>query len=115
MSSNLSPCPACGGQLSHARQITLCGACHGSIMAASTARVSSTGEFAALSMDAANALLAETPAPPAQPSAVLSCTWCSKPRDQVKKLLQGNQVSICNECVALCTDIMSAELGDDWR
>lgn len=115
MSTNISPCPVCGGALSHARQLTLCGTCHGNIMAASTARVSSTGEFAAVSIDEATGAPAQ-PArsqAPAEPS--VACTWCGKPRDQVKKLLQGNQASICNECVALCSDIMSAELGEGWR
>jgi len=110
MSSNLSPCPLCGSELAHARQLTVCGACHGNVLAASTATVSATGEFAALSFDSAGAVLED-----AAPRPVLACTWCSKPSEQVKKLLQSNQVAICNECVALCSDIMSAELGEDWR
>jgi hypothetical protein len=116
MSDSMSPCPVCGGPLTHARQISLCGGCHGSIMAASTAKVSSTGEFAALTTDEAGNILGAPAVPAATaPRAAVACTWCSKPREQVKKLLQGNQVAICNECVALCADIMSAELGDDWR
>lgn len=115
MSSNLSPCPVCGGTLTHARQLTLCGTCHGNILATGTAKVSATGEFAALNMETAAAVL-DAPPPNLRTGApVLACTWCSKPREQVKKLLQGNQVSICNECVALCSDIMAAELGSDWR
>jgi hypothetical protein len=43
------------------------------------------------------------------------CTWCGKDGGAVRKLLGNGTVSICNECVALCADVMDAELGDGWR
>lgn len=39
----------------------------------------------------------------------LRCSFCGKSQEQVKKLIAGPNVYICNECVDLCFDI----LGDD--
>jgi ATP-dependent Clp protease ATP-binding subunit ClpX len=50
--------------------------------------------------------------PAAAPDA---CSWCGKPGTAVKKLLGNGTVAICDECVALCADVMDAELGDGWR
>lgn len=47
-------------------------------------------------------------------SAVSVCSWCGKLENQVKKLLGRNNVALCDECVALCVDILDAELGT-WR
>ncbi len=47
-------------------------------------------------------------------SAVNVCSWCGKLEHQVKKLLGRNNVALCDECVALCVDILDAELGT-WR
>jgi len=44
-----------------------------------------------------------------------SCDWCGKDGGAVKKLLGNGTVAICDECVALCADVMDAELGDGWR
>jgi ATP-dependent Clp protease ATP-binding subunit ClpX len=43
--------------------------------------------------------------------AKLKCTFCNKPQDEVKKLVIGPAANICNECIALCSDIL-AEEGD---
>jgi len=43
-----------------------------------------------------------------------SCTWCGKAQDKVRKLLTSTTAAICNECVSLCAEILTAELGDDW-
>lgn len=40
----------------------------------------------------------------------LRCSFCGKTQDQVKKLIAGNDVYICNECVDICADIMEDEL-----
>jgi ATP-dependent Clp protease ATP-binding subunit ClpX len=37
------------------------------------------------------------------------CTFCGKNQDQVKKLIAGPDVYICDECVKLCVDIMGEE------
>ena len=39
----------------------------------------------------------------------LRCSFCGKPQSQVKRLISGSGVYICNECVALCQDILAAE------
>ncbi len=39
----------------------------------------------------------------------LSCSFCAKSRDQVKKLIAGPSVYICDECVDLCNDIIAEE------
>lgn len=36
----------------------------------------------------------------------VSCSFCGKSQDQVKKIIAGPGVFICDECVELCTDIM---------
>ncbi|MBS4960171.1 MAG: ATP-dependent Clp protease ATP-binding subunit ClpX [Clostridiales bacterium] len=39
----------------------------------------------------------------------LKCSFCGKPQDQVRKLIAGPGVYICDECVALCEDIIYEE------
>ncbi len=39
----------------------------------------------------------------------LRCSFCTKSRDEVKKLIAGPEVYICDECVALCNDIITEE------
>ena len=41
---------------------------------------------------------------------LLSCSFCSKNQDEVKKLIAGPGVYICNECVDLCVDILHEEI-----
>ncbi len=40
----------------------------------------------------------------------LFCSFCGKSQGEVKKLIAGPGAYICNECVALCNDIISEEL-----
>jgi len=40
----------------------------------------------------------------------LFCSFCGKSQVEVKKLIAGPAVYICNECVALCNDIISEEV-----
>jgi ATP-dependent Clp protease ATP-binding subunit ClpX len=42
-------------------------------------------------------------------SGVLRCSFCGKTQDEVRKLIAGPTVYICNECVELCTDIIEEE------
>ena len=37
------------------------------------------------------------------------CSFCGKPQEAVKKIIAGPGVFICDECVALCTDIIDEE------
>jgi ATP-dependent Clp protease ATP-binding subunit ClpX len=39
----------------------------------------------------------------------LHCSFCGKPAPQVKQLIAGPSVFICNECVALCQSIIDEE------
>ena len=39
----------------------------------------------------------------------LHCSFCGKSQDQVKKLIAGPNVYICDECIDLCNDIMDEE------
>ena len=40
----------------------------------------------------------------------LKCSFCGKLQDQVKKLVAGPGVYICDECIALCNEIIEEEL-----
>ncbi|EUJ34424.1 ATP-dependent Clp protease ATP-binding subunit ClpX [Brochothrix thermosphacta] len=40
----------------------------------------------------------------------LKCSFCGKPQDEVKKLIAGPGVYICDECVDLCNEIIIEEL-----
>ncbi|MFN8390648.1 MAG: ATP-dependent Clp protease ATP-binding subunit ClpX [Bdellovibrionota bacterium] len=42
--------------------------------------------------------------------AALQCSFCGKTQDEVRKLVAGPSVYICDECVDLCVDILSEEL-----
>jgi hypothetical protein len=39
------------------------------------------------------------------------CSFCGKGQDQVRKLVAGPGVFICNECVELCTEVLASEEG----
>jgi len=41
------------------------------------------------------------------------CSFCGKSRNEVKKIIAGPTVFICNECVDLCNDIISEEWEED--
>ncbi len=43
----------------------------------------------------------------------LSCSFCGKGQDDVKKLIAGPSVYICNECVDLCNDIIEEEVKNE--
>ena len=40
----------------------------------------------------------------------LRCSFCNKPQDKVKKLIAGDGVYICDECVEVCAEIVEDEL-----
>jgi len=43
----------------------------------------------------------------------LFCSFCGKNQSEVKKLIAGPSVYICNECVSLCNDIIKEDLSVD--
>ena len=43
---------------------------------------------------------------------LLYCSFCGKSQHEVKKLIAGPSVFICDECISLCNDIIRDETGD---
>ena len=43
----------------------------------------------------------------------LKCSFCGKSQDQVKKLIAGPEVYICDECVELCNEILEEEFFEN--
>ena len=46
-------------------------------------------------------------------SGSLVCSFCGKSQKEVKKLIAGPTVYICDECIALCNDIIAEEFQSD--
>src|SRR5690554_4628627 len=44
---------------------------------------------------------------------LLYCSFCGKSQHEVRKLIAGPSVFICDECVDLCNDIISEEIQDN--
>ncbi len=42
----------------------------------------------------------------------LRCSFCNKTQDQVRKLIAGQNVYICDECIEVCSEIIEDELDD---
>ncbi|MTI95560.1 MAG: ATP-dependent Clp protease ATP-binding subunit ClpX [Firmicutes bacterium] len=42
----------------------------------------------------------------------LKCSFCGKPQEQVRKLVAGPGVYICDECIELCTEIIEEEFSE---
>jgi ATP-dependent Clp protease ATP-binding subunit ClpX len=45
-------------------------------------------------------------------SDLVKCSFCGKSQKQVKKLIAGPGVYICDECIDLCNDIIEEELSE---
>ncbi|MBM7643116.1 ATP-dependent Clp protease ATP-binding subunit ClpX [Streptococcus loxodontisalivarius] len=43
----------------------------------------------------------------------VNCSFCGKNQDEVKKIIAGNNVFICNECVALSQEIIREETAEE--
>ena len=43
----------------------------------------------------------------------LKCSFCGKNQDQVRRLIAGPNVYICDECVELCDEIIQEEIVDN--
>ena len=41
---------------------------------------------------------------------VLHCSFCGKSQNEVKKLIAGRGVYICDECIDVCINIVSQEV-----
>lgn len=44
---------------------------------------------------------------------ILRCSFCGKSQDEVKKLIAGPTIYICDECVDLCNEIIAEEYEDE--
>jgi hypothetical protein len=106
-------CPICAQALENGELVMVCASCHDSLAGqGSGLTLGATGEFRALTPEAAEATLSASGEGPA---VMAVCAWCSKREHEVKKLLGRNGAALCDECVALASDIMDAELGETWR
>jgi ATP-dependent Clp protease ATP-binding subunit ClpX len=47
--------------------------------------------------------------------AKMKCTFCNKGQDEVKKLVIGPAANICNECISLCSDMLTEEAAGEKR
>ncbi|MBF0818079.1 ATP-dependent Clp protease ATP-binding subunit ClpX [Streptococcus acidominimus] len=47
------------------------------------------------------------------PSELIYCSFCGKNQEEVKKIIAGNNVFICNECVELAQEIIHEELAEE--
>ena len=43
----------------------------------------------------------------------LKCSFCGKQQEQVKKLIAGPGVYICDECIELCNEIIEEEFTEE--
>ena len=42
---------------------------------------------------------------------LIQCSFCGKTQDQVRKIVAGPDVYICDECISLCHEIIEEEFG----
>ena len=42
----------------------------------------------------------------------LKCSFCGKTQEQVRKLVAGPGLYICDECIEICTEIIVEEFGE---
>jgi ATP-dependent Clp protease ATP-binding subunit ClpX len=52
-------------------------------------------------------------AKPVKSGAKLQCSFCGKSQEDVRKLIAGPTVYICDECIELCNDIIAEELEEE--
>ena len=45
----------------------------------------------------------------------LVCSFCGKSQDEVRKLIAGPTVYICDECIDLCNDIIAEEVDQEEK
>ncbi len=104
------PCPLCEATSGANQEIAVCGNCHAGLYASGALPMRVTGEFQAVTGPALGG-----PAPGGVGNrSEAACCWCNKGPDAVRKMLSRGDYHICNECVALCADILQMELGDDY-
>jgi hypothetical protein len=102
-------CPICTQPLEGGELVMVCSVCHKGLGGGMA--LGATGEF-----KVPNEVYLEAAMPHSgeRPTATNACSWCGKLEPQVKKLLGRGGVALCNECIALASDILDAEVGN-WR
>ncbi|MFZ1989424.1 MAG: ClpX C4-type zinc finger protein [Alphaproteobacteria bacterium] len=55
---------------------------------------------------------ATTESPPDRSKRTLHCSFCGKSQHEVKKLIAGPSMFICDECVAVCQDIINKDANN---
>ncbi|PYN88544.1 MAG: ATP-dependent Clp protease ATP-binding subunit ClpX, partial [Candidatus Rokuibacteriota bacterium] len=50
---------------------------------------------------------------PREGSGTLRCSFCGKSQNDVRKLIAGPTVYICDECIELCNDIIAEEWEEE--
>lgn len=91
----------------------VCAPCHTSL--GGGLDVNATGEFRVPTAAEIEAHARDDRPAAVRPTTPNVCSWCGKLEHEVKKLLGRGGTALCDECVALASDIMEAELGADWR
>jgi len=43
----------------------------------------------------------------------LKCSFCGRGADEVRRLVSGPSVYICDTCIAACVDVLKAHAGDE--
>ncbi|HEX3482708.1 MAG TPA: ClpX C4-type zinc finger protein [Kofleriaceae bacterium] len=102
-------CPICTQALEGGELVMVCTDCHKRVGGGLS--VNSTGEFRVPTSEQLESIEATGE----RVRATNVCAWCGKHERQVKKLLGRGGVALCDECIALCCDILDAELGTGWR
>ncbi|HET9620078.1 MAG TPA: ClpX C4-type zinc finger protein [Kofleriaceae bacterium] len=105
-------CPICRLALEGGELIMICTSCHKQL--GGGLAVNTTGEFRVpTDLIEATEMPERAHAHPVHATHV--CSWCGKLEHEVRKLLGRGGLALCDECVALCCDILEAELGGGWR
>lgn len=99
--SGSETCPTCGREVNPDA---------GAVRMTGEFTVPSPAELARMAADSGQAPVGDAPRAMLPHAGADVCSWCGKPGAQVKKLLTGPGVQICNECVALCHMILRDEL-----
>jgi hypothetical protein len=109
-------CPICAQPLEGGELVMVCHGCHKALGEGHALSLGATGEFRVPMPDVLTQMADDFDDPIIeQPRATNVCSWCGKLEAEVKKLLGRGGTALCNECVALASDIMEAELGAGWR
>jgi hypothetical protein len=106
-------CPICAQALEGGELVMVCNPCHKSL--GGGLAVNATGEFRVPTAAELEEHADEASPNTTRPNTVNVCSWCGKLEAQVKKLLGRGGTALCDECVSLASDIMEAELGENWR